>query len=241
MTFKDRRELMHNTFPEDEGRLMYAKHTDAKEFTEIEGFLSESIQDSCEGLMIKTLTTNSTYQPSKRSFNWLKLKKDYLETSMGDSLDLVVIGADFGKGKRTGYYGSFLFACYNDDTEIFQTVVKAGTGFSDEDLKMLHEKLFEYETDKCDSRVRYKEKNIDVWFTPKIVLEIKAADLTISPVYMAAYDDVESNKGISLRFPRFIRVREDKLPEECTTSDQIAEMYKNQQAVAQNDINFDDD
>ena len=137
-------------------------------------------------------------------------------------------------------YGSFLFACYDDDTEVFQTVVKAGTGFSDEDLKQLHEKLIEFETEQCDDRVRYKDKNIDVWFVPKVVLEIKAADLTVSPIYMAAYGEVDQNKGISLRCPRFIRLREDKQPEDCSTSDQIASMYKNQQSVAQNDIDFND-
>lgn len=133
-----------------------------------------------------------------------------------------------------------MFACYDDDTEVFQTIVKAGTGFSDEDLKFLYDKLNEHEIEQCDNRVRYKEKNIDVWFSPKIVLEIKAADLTLSPVYMAAFDQVESSKGISLRFPRFIKLREDKSPEDCSTSDQIASMYKSQQSVMQNDINFDD-
>jgi DNA ligase-1 len=98
---------------------MHATHQNADTFEEIEDFLNKSIEDSCEGLMIKTLTEKSSYQPSKRSFSWLKLKKDYLETGMGDSLDLVVVGADFGKGKRTGVYGSYLFACYNEDTETF--------------------------------------------------------------------------------------------------------------------------
>jgi DNA ligase-1 len=69
--------------------------------------------------MVKTLNVNSTYMPSKRSFNWLKLKKDYLETGLGDSVDLVVIGADYGQGKRAGWFGSFLLACYNEDIEQF--------------------------------------------------------------------------------------------------------------------------
>ena len=239
-TFKERREIMKETFPEDEGRLMFAKSKDAEKVEEIEEFLNDSINDSCEGLMIKTLEENSTYHPSKRSFNWLKLKKDYLDTSLGDSLDLVVIGADYGKGKRTGLYGSFLFACFEEDAEVFQTVVKAGTGFSDDRLKEMYEKLKDLEVENPDLRIKYKEKNIDTWFQPKIVLEIKAADLTISPTYMAAHGQAEEDKGISLRFPRFIRMREDKNPEDCSTATQIYGMYKNQQSVMQNNINFDD-
>mmetsp|Transcript_42246 Transcript_42246/g.30425 ORF Transcript_42246/g.30425 Transcript_42246/m.30425 type:complete len:90 (+) Transcript_42246:2042-2311(+) len=82
--------------------------------------------------MVKTLEVNATYEPSTRSFNWLKLKKDYLDTEMGDSVDLVVVGADYGVGRRTGIYGSYLLACYNEDLECLQTVCKVGSGFSDE-------------------------------------------------------------------------------------------------------------
>ena len=107
--------------------------------------MSESIKDCCEGLMVKTLDVNSTYEPAKRSFNWLKLKKDYLETEMGDSIDLVVVGADIGAGKRAGFYGAYLLACWNEDLECLQTVCKCGTGFSDEMLEKLHKELSELE------------------------------------------------------------------------------------------------
>jgi len=96
---------------------MFAKYQDAEAFEDIEAFLADSIKDCCEGLMVKTMNVNATYEPAKRSFNWLKLKKDYMDTEMGDSLDLVVVGADFGTGKRTGFFGSFLLACWNEDLE----------------------------------------------------------------------------------------------------------------------------
>lgn len=90
--------------------------------------------------MLKTLTENATYEPSKRSLNWLKLKKDYLD-GMADSIDVVPIGAYYGKGKRSGAYGAYLLAIYDQENEEFQTVCKAGTGFSDEDLQT-HYKFF---------------------------------------------------------------------------------------------------
>ena len=160
--------------------------------------------------MVKTLDVNSTYEPAKRSFNWLKLKKDYLETEMGDSIDLVVVGADIGAGKRAGFYGAYLLACWNEDLECLQTVCKCGTGFSDEMLEKLHKELSELEIEQPASNLKYKTKNCDVWLDPKAVWEIKAADLSLSPTYMAAIGEIEPDKGIALRFPRFIRERTDK-------------------------------
>lgn len=98
-------------------------------------------------------------------------------------------------------YGSLLFACYDEDTETFQTIAKAGTGFTQEDLKHLYEILHPFEIENPDPQVRFKDKNVDIWFTPKVVLELKVADFTMSPVYLAASSLTKEQKGISLRFP----------------------------------------
>ena len=190
--------------------------------------------------MVKTLDQNATYEPAKRSFNWLKLKKDYLETSMGDSLDLVVVGADHGVGKRTGFFGSFLLACYNEDLECLQTVCKVGTGLTDENLELVHNRLKDLVIDKPPSNLKFHDKNTDVWISPQYVWEIKAADLSLSPIYQAAHGEVESDKGIALRFPRFIRHRDDKTIEQATSSEQILEFYQAQAAV-NIDFNANDD
>ena len=191
--------------------------------------------------MVKTLDVNATYEPAKRSFNWLKLKKDYLDTEMGDSLDLVVVGADNGQGKRKGMFGSFLLACYNEDLEQLQTVCKVGTGFTDEVFQKLYNQLSELVVDHPPSNLRYKEKNIDVWIQPKYVWEIKAADLSLSPMYMAACGEIETDKGIALRFPRFIREREDKTIEQATSNEQIVDFYKSQAVVNVQDFDGGDD
>ncbi|KAK9368458.1 hypothetical protein V1509DRAFT_622970 [Lipomyces kononenkoae] len=233
----ERRKLLRESFNEVEGEFAFAMYKDCINLDEIQEFLDQSVKDSCEGLMIKMLEgEESGYEPSKRSRNWLKLKKDYL-TGVGDSLDLVVIGAFYGRGKRTNWYGAFLLACYNQDSQEYETICKIGTGFSEEMLDTLYQKLSETTTIQPRSYYSYTQSNAnapDVWFEPTMVWEVIAADLSLSPVYRAAISEIGRNKGVSLRFPRFIRIRDDKSPEQATTSEQVREFYQRQASAAAN-------
>ena len=117
----------------------------------------------------------------------MQLKKDYL-SGVGDSLDLVVVGAYHGKGKRTNVYGAFLLACYDADSEEYQTICKIGTGFSEEALQKHYEVLkpLELEAGKPRGDVKVGGAKPDVWFEPKVVWEVLTADLSLSPIYTAA-------------------------------------------------------
>ncbi|CAE6490429.1 unnamed protein product [Rhizoctonia solani] len=231
-TLEERRKLLREHFTEVDCEFAFAKASDGETTEEIQVFLEESVKDGCEGLMVKTLTGDaSRYEPSRRSVNWLKLKKDYL-AGIGDSLDLVVVGAYYGKGKRTKVYGAFLLACYDPDAEEYQTICKIGTGFSDEALAAHYAQLQPLEQPKPWGNVKIGGAKPDIWFEPKVVWEVLTADLSLSPVYEAARGLVD-DRGISLRFPRFIRVRDDKSADDATEPLQIAEMYE-RQSLAQN-------
>jgi DNA ligase-1 len=124
----------------------------------------------------------------------LQLKKDYL-SGVGDSLDLVVVGAFHGRGKRTNVYGAFLLACYDPDTEQYQTICKIGTGFSEEILETHYQALKGLETEAGPRKdIQVEGAKADVWFKPEVVWEVLTADLSLSPIYAAA-------KGLVSRGP----------------------------------------
>jgi len=232
-TLEKRREALWSILKPTEGKVIFATYQNFDDLQEetIQAFLDESIAASCEGLMLKTLVDSATYQPSKRSLNWLKLKKDYLD-GVGDTLDVVPIGAFYGKGKRTGSYGAFLLAIYNEEEEEFQTVCKAGTGFSDEDLVTHYEFYKERTTPVAESNYNVSDRmKPDVWLEACQVWEIKCADLSISPVHTSAMGMKAPGKGIGLRFPRFLRIRDDKGPEDATNAEQVADMFENQAVI----------
>jgi len=166
----------------------------------VEEFYHAALDAGHEGIMIKA--TGSPYTPGMRGKNWLKVKPEV------DTLDLAVVGADWGEGKRAHYFGSFLLACQNNGELI--TLSKVATGFSDEQLAEVYDLLHDQIISQAGKEVR---------FEPELVFEVGYSELQLSPNYPA---------GFALRFPRFVRIRDDKDLTEIETLDSIRERYQRQ-------------
>ncbi|TRO48364.1 ATP-dependent DNA ligase, partial [Candidatus Bathyarchaeota archaeon] len=224
--YPSRRTQLENVIKEND-RVKPARQIKTGNLKELENFFEEAIEDGCEGLICKSVGTDSVYQAGARGWMWIKYKRDY-KSEMTDTVDLVVVGAFYGRGKRAGTYGALLLATYNHESDTFETVTKLGTGFTDEDLKKLPELLRNHIVPRKHSRVE-SSLTADVWFEPKVVLEVLGAEITLSPIHVCAVDSIRKGSGLAIRFPRFTgKYRTDKKAEDATSSTEVVEMYRNQ-------------
>ncbi|KAH8888467.1 ATP-dependent DNA ligase [Thozetella sp. PMI_491] len=178
----------------------------------------------------------STYEPDKRLDSWLKVKKDY--NSSFDTLDLIPIAGWHGQGRKSKWWSPILLAVRNEETGTLDAVCKCISGFTDAFYKANKEFYDDGENGE-PKNVRTQKPSFveydghpDVWFEPQEVWEMAFADITISPTYTAAIGLVQEDKGLSLRFPRFLKKREDKGIDEASTSEYLAAMWRKQEAKA---------
>ena len=199
-----------------------------KNENEIEDFLENSINAGCEGLMLKA--PSAPYRAGMRGSNWLKLKREY-RNELGDSLDLIVIGAYFGRGRRTGLYGTLLLATYNPEKDNLPSICKVGTGFTDESLDQLYQILSNKVTLKKNPRI-VSEMEADIWFEPELILEIVASEITLSPIHKTGLDLIRKSSGFALRFPKFTgKIRYEKAVEDASTGEEVFALYKRQSKI----------
>ncbi|KAA8897075.1 hypothetical protein FN846DRAFT_783453 [Sphaerosporella brunnea] len=217
----------------------------------IREFFKSALSSKCEGIMVKALNyipapfpatmeeeqntakkpnkSNSrrkpllaTYEPDKRLESWLKVKKDY--DSSADTLDLIPIGGWHGQGRKAKWWSPILLAVRNPTTGSLEAVCKCMSGFTDKHYAEMKKFYGEDGENTSKTKKGYYDSALTpkVWFEPKEVWEIAFADITLSPTYSAALGLVSQERGLSLRFPRFLRKREDKSIEEASTSEFLA-------------------
>ncbi|MEZ0290721.1 MAG: ATP-dependent DNA ligase [Sulfolobales archaeon] len=201
-----------------------AKYIETSDPRELDRFFLEALEDGNEGVVVKNI--NGIYQAGARGWLWIKYKRDY-KSEMIDTVDLVVVGGFYGRGKRGGKIGTVLLAAYDPEKDVFRTVCKVGTGFTDQDLIELNRRIDSARISHKHPRVE-SEIEPDVWVEPRYVMEVIGAELTLSPLHTCCLGRVRSDVGISIRFPRFIKWRDDKKPEDATTERELLEMYLRQ-------------
>ena len=191
----------------------------------LEATFEQAVAEGCEGLICKSLDPAASYQAGARGWQWIKLKRDY-RSELTDTLDLVVGGGLAGRGRRAGMYGALLLAVYDPANERFQTSCKSATGFSDAELAALPARLAPLAQAQRPANVDSLWA-ADVWFEPTLVVEVLAAELTLSPHHTAAWGLLKEDAGLALRFPRFTgRWRDDKAPTDATTVEEAVAMYR---------------
>jgi DNA ligase 1 len=234
LLYADGQDLTRLPYPERRARLAEAitvsdrlRLTTATEVdtpAALDAAFEQAVTDGCEGLVCKSAGLDSVYQAGARGWQWIKLKRDY-RTELSDTVDLVVVGAFAGRGRRAGVYGALLLAAYDPAADLFRAVSKCGTGFSDAELAALPERLAPLAAPQRPARVDARAEP-DAWFEPGLVLEILSAELTLSPNYTAAWGRIKPDAGLAMRFPRFTgRWRDDKAPEDATTTGELVELF----------------
>ncbi|MFH2106254.1 MAG: ATP-dependent DNA ligase [Candidatus Micrarchaeota archaeon] len=215
-----RRRKLEELFPK--GILKLSEKHMVKSGDEIKKLFEKSIRDGLEGIMAKDLS--SPYTAGKRKFAWIKMKKSYGVSV--DTIDAVIVGYYLGKGSRAEFeFGGLLVAVKNTDNQKLQTIAKIGSGFTEEQMKELQTVLEKASTKSPPRDLEYKIDSPDFWVKPKYVVEIAFDDITMSSIHTCG---VSGERGYALRFPRMVKLRDDKGINEVTTASEVEEMFERQ-------------
>jgi DNA ligase-1 len=234
LLYADGQDLTRLSYPERRARLAEAiapsarlrltTATHVSTAAALDETFEQAVTDGCEGLLCKSISPSAGYQAGARGWLWIKLKRDY-RTELADTVDLVVVGAFAGRGRRRGLYGALLLAAYDPTADMFRTVGKCGTGFSDAEMAALPDRLAPLARTERPARVDARQP-ADVWFEPSLVLEVLSAELTLSPNHTAGWGQLKPDTGLAMRFPRFTgRWRDDKTAQDATTTQELVDLY----------------
>lgn len=231
LPYSDRRKIIERLVRViNDHRILLVPQTLVHDTKSLSNYMSKAIEAGCEGIMVKQL--ESEYRAGARGYAWIKLKREY-GSDLTDTLDLVIVGALYGRGRRVGRYGALLLAAYDPKTDTFKTASKVGTGFTDQHLADFYNSLGRHLLRHKHPRV-HAAIQMDVWFEPKIVIEIVASEITLSPVHTAAMNAIREKYGLALRFPKFTgKIRDDKNAEDATKVEELVTLYSQQKRTIQ--------
>ncbi len=199
---RDRWDRLAGMVDEAERDIELADHLETDDIEEARTFYQEALTDGQEGVMLKNL--DASYTPGSRVGYMVKLKP------VMETLDLVIVAADWGEGRRSDWLGSYTLACRDEETGGFRTVGKMATGFTDEQLQEM--------TDRLEPLITGEEGR-HVTLEPEVVVEVAYEEIQESPQY---------DSGYALRFPRLVQVREDMGPDEANERAKIEHLYSSQ-------------
>lgn len=239
LPFRKRRAILEKVIPvQGIGALMLARQTETASPALIEKELGKSVEAGLEGLVVKNL--EAPYQAGSRGFHWIKLKATTAaleklrsgqargKNQLLDTIDCVIMGGYRGRGKRAGFGVGGLLLGIRGPEDKYYTVSRLGTGLSDEQFREANKRVEKLKAPEMPkSYVADKEIAPDIWARPALVVEILADEITLSPRHTAGRHG-SNTRGYSLRFPRLVRFRDDKNPEDATTVEEIKKMYKAQ-------------
>lgn len=216
----ERRSLLRRYCP-PRGVIHLSECTESTSLADVQRCFTAALRAGAEGLVVKA--GSGPYQAGRRGWLWIKYKREY-QSRLSDSFDLVIIGAMRGRGRRARSFGSLLLAAFDPTSNRYYSLTKVGAGLSDRLLRELPSLLRALRVPRCHPLVETGIR-ADLWFRPVKVVEVTGADLTLSPVHTVARKRLHG-QGLALRFPRFVRLREDKSAEQATSVAEIYRMYR---------------
>ncbi len=229
LPFRERRKRLEKMVKKG-GLIEPAHYVLVKRAVDLEKYFHECVGAGLEGIIAKDL--DAPYTAGARKFAWIKFKRSYAG-KLADTVDAVIVGYYYGKGKRTKFgFGGLLTAIYDSENNRFRTIAKVGTGFTEKEMAEFKESLDQIAVLQKPANVE-SFLDADVWVRPEVVVTLNADELTRSPTHCAALGKLAGKgEGLALRFPRLVSVRNDKGPKEATTEEEILEMFELQKHAA---------
>jgi len=227
-SLRDRRKVMTSAFCETMS-IRFAKNIELEknEREEIGGFMHESINMKCGGIIGKVLDEDSEYIPGQKNYGWIKVNKGYYKAEL-DSLYLVITGAKYGVGERARLFSMLCFACLDKENDTYETLVMSNAGLKERQLDEMFCYLKDHILQYTPSNYKFGKYKPDVCFAPRIVVKVNTFFLCLNQFSPVGYEMVYENMGISLRFPRLFKIRLDIKKNKLTTTDDIIRLYKTQ-------------